>query len=164
MDGRRVPVFFYGLFMDAEILRGKAVDPRAGRPARVENYALRLGQRALLVPEQGSRCYGMVFDLSHSELEKLYVGADLQAYRPEAVLVRFSDEQTAAALCYNLFALADSTAGNPDYAEKLRQTLERLGFPEDYIRSVKSTDTAALHRHRTQTRDRHLSALAPTTR
>jgi hypothetical protein len=46
---RRVEVFFYGLFMDEELLRGKGLEPEGGEIAAIDGFALRIGQRAALV-------------------------------------------------------------------------------------------------------------------
>jgi hypothetical protein len=50
MDERRVDVFFYGLFMDAQLLDAKGVRPADIRPAAVPGFAVRIGVGATLVP------------------------------------------------------------------------------------------------------------------
>ena len=72
LDQRRIDVFFYGLFMDAELLRGKGINPINGRAAAVENFELRIAQRATLVPSDGHVVYGLVFSLAHDEIDRLY--------------------------------------------------------------------------------------------
>ena len=86
MSDRRIDAFFYGLFMDIDILRQEDVAPVNPRRAYVDDFALHIGQRATLLPSPGGRVYGMLFGLTHSELERLYVAPDLEQYRPEAVL------------------------------------------------------------------------------
>jgi hypothetical protein len=61
---RRVEVFFYGLFMDEELLRGKGLEPEGGEIAAIDGFALRNGQRAALVPTPGAKVYGLVFSLT----------------------------------------------------------------------------------------------------
>jgi hypothetical protein len=61
---RRVEVFFYGLFMDEELLRGKGLEPEGGEIAAIDGFALRIGQRAALVPTPGAKVYGLVFSLT----------------------------------------------------------------------------------------------------
>ena len=46
MSARSIDVFFYGLFMDTELLRAKGVDPVNVRSACIPGFALRIGQRA----------------------------------------------------------------------------------------------------------------------
>lgn len=43
-------LFFYGLFMDEDVLRDRGVSPLRPRSAVVPGYRLRIGRRALLVP------------------------------------------------------------------------------------------------------------------
>jgi hypothetical protein len=45
---RRIHVFFYGLFMDVDLLRSKGAQPENPRLASVSGFALRIGQRATL--------------------------------------------------------------------------------------------------------------------
>jgi len=66
---RRADVFFYGLFMDEELLHAKGVKPESAEHAAVDGFALRIGQRAALVPTPGGRVHGLVFSLTLSELD-----------------------------------------------------------------------------------------------
>lgn len=136
MTDRRVDGFFYGLFMDADILGERQVAAVNPRRAYVEGYALRIGRRATLLPSAGARAYGMVFALTHDELERLYGAPGLEDYRPEAVVAHTLDGGTLPALCYNLRQAPAPEEANADYADRLRTALARLGFPPDYIASV----------------------------
>jgi hypothetical protein len=136
MDDRRVDVFFYGLFMDREILREAGVTPTHPRPAAVDGFALRIGRRATLLPTPGARAYGMLFALTHSELARLYAAPGLEAYRPEAVLARPLEGAPAPALCYTLGEAPEPHERNPEYAARLQRVLARLGFPPEYVASV----------------------------
>jgi hypothetical protein len=49
-ERERVEVFFYDLFMDEELLRGRGLEPEGGEIAAIDGFALRIGQRAALVP------------------------------------------------------------------------------------------------------------------
>jgi len=60
---RRVEVFFYGLFMDEELLRGKGLEPEGGEISAIDGFALRIGQRAALV--QSGRCLTALLCVSH---------------------------------------------------------------------------------------------------
>lgn len=102
MSDRRIDAFFYGLFMDIAILRESGVAPINPRRAFVDDFAIRIGQRATLLPSVGGRAYGMLFALTHSELERLYTAPGLEQYRPEAVLAQPLEGTPGPALCYNL--------------------------------------------------------------
>jgi gamma-glutamyl AIG2-like cyclotransferase len=133
---RRVDAFFYGLFMDTDILRQSGVAPLNPRRAYVEDYALHIGQRATLVPRAGSRAYGMVFALTHAELDRLYKAPVLDQYRPEAVLAHPLEGPPTPAICFNLVEAPQPHERNPDYAGRLQSALRKLDFPEEYVRSV----------------------------
>ena len=102
LNERGVDGFFYGLFMDVALLRNSGVRPVNPRRAYLDDFALRIGNRATLVPSAGARAYGMVIALTHSELQHLYGAPGLDQYRPEAVLARLMDGVAVPALCYNL--------------------------------------------------------------
>ena len=61
---RRVEVFFYGLFMDEELLRGKGLEPESGEIAAIDGFALRISQRAALVPTPGAKVYPLFLSFS----------------------------------------------------------------------------------------------------
>lgn len=133
---RRVDGFFYGLFMDAGVLRQSRVEPADPRRAYVDGFALRIGRRATLVPEDGARAYGMVFALTHDEFARLYEMPGLEDYRPEAVTARTLDGDSLPALCFNLRVAPEPDEANADYAVRLRAVLAELGFPREYVESV----------------------------
>lgn len=136
MSARRVDAFFYGLFMDVDVLRQSGVNPENPRRAYVEGFALRIGQRATLVPSAGARAYGMLIALTHAELERLYNASGLEHYHPEAVLVQPIEGIATPALCYNLLQAPEAHERNPDYALRLKGVLTKLAFPAGYIASV----------------------------
>jgi hypothetical protein len=133
---RRVDVFFYGLFMDKELLRKKGLAPTNERFASVRGFALRIGRRATLVPSAGRVAYGVVMSLSHEAIDSLYSERSVRTYRPEAVLARFSDGALAPALCFNLPLPPGPDEHNPEYASELRALADQFGFPADYLASI----------------------------
>src|SRR5262249_3618485 len=136
MNERRVDVFFYGLFMDVEALRQAGVAPANPRKAYVESFALRIGQRATLVPAVGARAYGMLFTLSRSELDRLYSAPGLESYRPEAVRAHPLGGEPTPAFCYNLSEAPRPEERSPEYAARLQSILTKLGFPAEYVTSI----------------------------
>lgn len=136
MSDRRIDGFFYGLFMDIDILRDNHVAAENPRRAYIDGYALRIGRRATLVPTPAARSYGVVFALTHDELEKLYGAPGLEQYRPEAVVAHTLEGATFPALCYNLCEAPGPDEVNAEYAARLRITLSKLDFPQEYIASV----------------------------
>jgi hypothetical protein len=139
---RRIEVFFYGLFMDPEVLAGRDIAAPRPRRARADGYGLRIGRRATLVPALGEHAYGMVYALTQAELDRLYGQPGLEAYRPETITVRDLDGPSVAAVCYNLAAAPGPDEANVAYARELRDVLLRLGFPRDYATNVASGGVA----------------------
>ena len=133
---RKIDVFFYGLFMDEELLRSKGVIAANLRLASVTGFRLRIGDRATLVPSEAGRVFGLIASLSHAELERLYSEPSVRAYKPEAVLANLSTGEVLAALCFNLPAPPSANERNVEYASKLRSLAERLNFPADYVASI----------------------------
>jgi hypothetical protein len=131
-----VAVFFYGLFMDPELLRAQGVHPSAMRRARLPGYQLRLGARATLVPDPRATVHGFLTTLALPELTRLYSGPGLDAYRAEPVLVHPDDGPPTPAHCFNLSQPPRPEESNPDYAAKLRMLATRLGLPDDYVASI----------------------------
>jgi hypothetical protein len=128
--------FFYGLFMDPEVLRGNGVEAGDGRRARVDGQALRIGERATLVPQEGAHAYGMTYALEAAQLQSLYSEAGLEAYAPILVHAVFEDGTSEPAECWVLTQAPAPGERNADYVRKLRATLSALRFPSDYIAAL----------------------------
>jgi hypothetical protein len=137
MQSRSIDVFFYGLFMDAEMLRAKGLHPINGRQACVPGMALHIGRRATLVPDPGKSAYGFVFGLTHDEIKRLYAEPSVAAYRPEAVIAKLVDRSCIPALCFNLPPSDETEQANSEYAGKLREVANRLGLPTDYAETIR---------------------------
>ena len=133
---RRVDVFFYGLFMDKDLLIEKSCAPTDDRVASVHGFALRIGHRATLVPSANGTVYGVVMSLSHDDIDSLYSDPSVSMYRPEAVLAQLSDGTQVPALCFNLPSSPSPDEHNAEYSAKLRALAHRLGFPKDYVTSI----------------------------
>ena len=130
-------VFFYGLFMDPDLLKGKGLNPQNVKPAYLEGYQLQIGERATLSPREGACSYGMVMDLAGVELEKLYGADGLEDYVPRKVQVTIRDGDLLPVLSY-LLPMEKITGSNRGYAARLAQVAEKIGLPQDYISEIRS--------------------------
>jgi hypothetical protein len=137
VEPREITVFFYGLFMDVELLLSKGVHPMHPRPARVPGFALRIGRRATLIPKAESFAYGIILELSHADIEQLYSEASVSEYRPEAVLAQLEDGSCSPALCFNLVVPPSPEEANSEYATKLRELARGLKLPPGYIETIR---------------------------
>jgi hypothetical protein len=129
----RVTIFFYGLFMDPEVLNAKGVRPFNIRQAYVDRFALILGQRATLVPDPAGRVYGIIMTLTHDEVDRLYSEPSVAAYRPEPILARLQESTPEPALCFNLPKPPEGTEVDPEYAAALQSVARKVGLPEKYV-------------------------------
>lgn len=134
---RRISVFFYGLFMDAELLREKGIRPVNIRIASVEGFDLHIGQRASLLPHPKSRVYGLLMELPHMEIDQLYSESNVRAYRPEAVVADLADGSRVPALCFNLPETTPGESQNLEYTARLRDLGRRLGLPSAYLEKIR---------------------------
>lgn len=135
-EARRIDVFFYGLFMDEALLREKGINPENPRMASVENFSLVIGARASLVPCLGQTVHGVIFSLTHGDVDALYSEASVSVYRPEAVSAQLADGSTLPALCFNLPVPPSMEERNPQYVAKLKELAGRIGLPPGYVSSI----------------------------
>lgn len=128
-ENRLIDVFFYGLYMDPVILKAKGVEPRKPRKGVAKGFRLRIGKLATLIREPEAEAYGIVYALTHSELNQLYWGTGLDAYVAEALLVDIEGNGEVVALCCNLLIPPEDDEKNPGYRGKLVQSMNRLELP-----------------------------------
>lgn len=134
--------FFYGLFMDRDLLAGKGLHPSNPRRGFVDGLGLRIGQRATLLRAPDERAYGIVMGLSAREADTLYSEGSVSDYVPEQVEVMLEDGSRIEATCYNLpeRLLAGS---NRAYAESLVRAATKCGLPEHYVERIRSIERSA---------------------
>ena len=80
-------VFFYGLFMDLDILIKNGVSPSNPRKGYLNNYTLKIGNRASLIPCEKEKAYGIIMTINDEEIIKLYAEKSVADYIPEEVKV-----------------------------------------------------------------------------
>jgi hypothetical protein len=136
MSERRVAAFFYGLFMDADLVRAKGAAPEEVQLASVPGFGLRIGQRATLVADPGAIAHGALMWLTLAELDMLYSEETVRMYRPEAVVAHIPSGRTVPALCFNLPEEPSPRESNPEYAAKLRNVARCLKLPVEYIERI----------------------------
>lgn len=120
-------VFFYGLYMDPEVLKAKGVEPRNPCKAVARGYRLRIGKMATLLREANAEAHGIVYQLTHDEVYTLYWGSGLDAYVAEALAVETERGEEVAVLCCNLLEPPGEDESNPEYMDKLIQCMKKLG-------------------------------------
>lgn len=122
-------VFFYGLYMDEEILKSKGVEPREKILACTKGYKLRVGNMATLLREENSDAYGIVYSLTYEEIDILYKDSGLTDYVAEAVMVETEDKKQIATLCCILLNPPKDDESNDSYFESLKKCMSRYNLP-----------------------------------
>jgi len=129
-------VFFYGLFMDEALLAKKGITPSNAEVGYVDEYALRIGERATLVSSAGARSYGILMNISSDQAKELYSDKGVADYVPESVIVELLGGSKAEAKCYNL-RVDKITGANKIYAEALLEVASKRGLPESYLVEIR---------------------------
>ncbi len=129
-------VFFYGLFMDVNLLRSMGIEIKNLRIAVLAHHKLVIGQKASLLPNKGSSTYGILMQIGEKDLKRLYEQKEVSAYKPQHVVVDSSEEKVNA-VCY-LISAEQMVGRNSEYAEALWILAKSLDFPEDYLQEIKS--------------------------
>ena len=130
-------VFFYGLFMDADMLRKKGLHPSASKVVQVPGYSLHIGERATLIPASQARSYGTVMQLDEDELNLLYCDASVKDYLPVPVTTIDNKEVTQHAISY-LLPIEKLSGQNSAYAKSLATVARKLGLPEEYLDEIET--------------------------
>ncbi len=130
-----IEIFFYGLFMDIDLLSRNRLDPKNPRQGYLQNYALKIGNRASLIPSKGDRSYGLLISVNGDRIHKLYAEPSVADYIPEEVEIHLENNETVKAICYNL-PLELLTGTNESYAKSLFNLAKGLGFPVEYLEKI----------------------------
>jgi len=129
-------VFFYGLFMDGTILLKNGITPSNPRKGYLNDYALKIGNRASLISCKNERSYGIVMTVDNDAIHNLYAEASVADYIPEEVNIVTNTNDSITATCYNL-PLESLTGTNESYAMSLYKLAKQEGFPDDYLEKIK---------------------------
>lgn len=126
--------------MDEDLLREKGFNPTTPITSYVENFALRIGERATLVPAAGERSYGTVMQLDDDEVNALYGETSVADYEPEAVTaipLNNAQADVISAVVYNL-PQEKLSGHNSEYLKALVGITRKVGLPEAYIRQLEA--------------------------
>src|SRR5690348_8823589 len=91
MGEPKVRTFFYGSYMNPAVLAGVDIRPERFEVARLDGFDIEIAPRANLLPSPAHSVYGVMAELTHAELARLYAHArDVlgETYLPHPVLVQ----------------------------------------------------------------------------
>jgi hypothetical protein len=135
MSARKVQVFFYGSFMNLEVMKAAGLAKRPFAPATLLGFDLKINQRATLVDAGDGVVYGIIANFTHIELAKFYgdYGKTLTSdtYNPEPVIAHTRGGKWVAALTH----ISDDTEDgppSPEYLDSMLTAAKNYGFPGWY--------------------------------
>jgi Gamma-glutamyl cyclotransferase, AIG2-like len=128
-------VFFYGLFMDKDILIKKDISPSNPRKGYLINYTLKIGNRASLIQCEKEKAYGIIMTIKDEEIIKLYAEESVADYISEKVEAVMETNEYLTATCYNLPPEL-LTGTNEIYARSLYELAKKLNFPIEYLSRI----------------------------
>ena len=140
MTNPTVWVFFYGSYINFDVLREVDLVPEQWEVARLDGFDIRIQPRANLVRSDQHCVYGIVATATHAQLSRLYAHArDVlgEVYLPEAVLVQTRTGTWRPALCYICPDMAPRPAETA-YVERITSPARGYGFPEWYLERLGS--------------------------
>ncbi len=135
-NARNVPVFFYGSFINRDVLARVAYEPKKIEVARLDGFDITARPLATLSPSNRDCVYGILTTATHADLQRLYGEGWVRSYMPEAVLVTTQDGAVHPALCYISWS-PTSDAPFDQYLDHIIQPAEKLGFPKWYIERLR---------------------------
>lgn len=132
--------FFYGSYMNFEVLGEVNYIPKKWEIARLSGFEILIRPRANLVRSDQHSVYGVLATGTHAELGRLYAHArDVlgETYLPEAVLTEALDGRLRPALCY-ICPVMIPTPANNDYVDRIVIPARQYRFPGWYIQHLES--------------------------
>ncbi len=136
----KVNTFFYGSYINKKVLAEVNIFPDKTEVAILPGFDIVIKPYANLIRSSKDSVYGIVAQLTHEELKKLYSHAEEvfnEIYQPEAVLVQTSDERWIAALSYICHSMEERKA-DKDYISRIVNPGKEYNFPAWYIDKLES--------------------------
>lgn len=129
---RTVPTFFYGSFINRDVLARGGFVPGTYAVAQLCGYDIYIETLATLVLKPLASVYGILCEPTHDELSSLYRQSWLgNVYLPEAVLVHTREGQAVPALCYIAHQTPPAQPA-PDYLDWILRAADDYQFPSWY--------------------------------
>jgi hypothetical protein len=140
MTEHKVWTFFYGSYINPNVLSEVKYIPDRSEVARLNGYDIRIQPLANLEFSEKSCVYGIVASGTHEELRRLYSHAENvlgEKYLPEAVIVQTLEGRFLPALCYIAPSMESKPADN-EYIDRIVGPAREYGFPSWYIDRLES--------------------------
>lgn len=134
---RYVWTFFYGSFINLEVLKQYNVVPASYEVARLNGFDIDVQPLSTLVPDDARSVYGIVAEVTHVNLTVLYTLDWVGRYDPYPVLVETNEGHLIPSLCYiSSPAENEKSPAAEDYVMSIINPARALGFPSWYIKRL----------------------------
>jgi cation transport regulator ChaC len=133
-------VFFYGSYMNFDVLAEVNMKPERWEVARLPGYDLVIRPRANLLRAESAVAWGIVATATHSELARLYAHSrDVlgQAYWPHPAVAETANGTLRPALVY-LSHDMQASAADAAYVARIAGPARAYGFPPEYLAKIMS--------------------------
>jgi hypothetical protein len=140
MNEPKIWTFFYGSYMNFDVLREVNLVPDRHEVARLDGFDIQIAPRANLVPSDARSVWGILATATHCELQRLYAHAkDVlgEVYLPEPVLAHTRTGDYRPALCY-ICPEMEAHRAELAYVERIVGPARQFGFPTWYIERLLS--------------------------
>ncbi len=126
--------------MNKDVLIKNGVNPLNPRKGYLNDYTIKIGNRASLIPCKKEKAYGIIMTINDEELVTLYSEKSVADYIPEKVKIIMNNTESVIATCYNL-PLELLTGTNELYAKSLYKLSKKLNFPDEYLSIIQKNYT-----------------------
>lgn len=135
----KVWVFFYGSYINFDVLKEVDLIPSEWEVARAPGFDIRIAPRANLVRSDQHTVWGINATATHAQLARLYIehakGILGETYLPEAILTFTGDGKIRPAMTY-ICPQMDPRPAEAAYVERIARPARQLGFPDWYLERI----------------------------
>jgi len=129
--------FFYGSFMNLDVLKEAGYVPERYEVAKLNGFDIQIQPLATLIHSAQHCVYGIVAPGTHEQLRCLYSQGWVGTYLHEPVLIEILDGKWRAAFCY-IAPVSEPRPAINDYIDRIVGPAKYYGFPAWYIARLES--------------------------
>jgi len=137
----KVWVFFYGSYINPDVLKEVDLVPEHWEVARLAGFDLIIAPRANILRDPAQVVWGILATATHTELARLYLdhakGILGEVYLPEAIMATDEHGRLRPAMTYISPAM-ESRPAEHAYVERIARPAEQFGFPDWYVAKIRS--------------------------
>lgn len=132
-----VKAFFYGSFIRRDVQANSGFVPKRVEVGRLSGFDMHICPHAAPSRSDQHSIYGILVDITHRDLDRMYAAPGVGVFLPEAVLVDTPDGKKVSALCYFPPVKEDRPADR-EYLAKLIAAGREYGFPNWYLERLQN--------------------------